>query len=157
MFEQFRDQHLFQASTIFKAEEENIQQLLTRVRNIVGPRVAKWIDEDVAASMEAGKLVRRDLFELDAEFKRSNNEDDLSKSKSGGSQEHDERTINDSDRKGKGKAKDNDGPSPNSSDKGRTSDATKNSYVNCSVTMTPKLILFSPVDLKLTQIGVSAL
>lgn len=126
MFEQF--QHLLEASTVFKTEEEKLQQLLTSVRNIVGPRVAKWIDEDVAASMEAGKLICRDLFQLDVEFKGSNDDDDLLKSKSGGSEERDEHAsrIN-SDRKGKGKGKDNDGPSQDSSNDGRIGDNTKTS------------------------------
>ena len=53
---------LEEASAFFKAEEAKLHQVLMHVRNIVGPKVAKWIDEDVVASMKAGKLICRDYF-----------------------------------------------------------------------------------------------
>ena len=34
---------LEEASAIFKAEEAKLHQVLMQVRNIVGPKVAKWI------------------------------------------------------------------------------------------------------------------
>lgn len=146
MFEQLRDQHNdLRTSSVFKAEEAKLQDVLTRVRNIVGPRIAKWIDEDVAASTEAGKLVCRDLFALDAEFNCSNDDDDSSKSNRGDSEGA---SHTNSDRKGKGKEKekdddnDNDDPFKDSSDKDRASDNTKTSYVNCSDLMTCELINF---------------
>ena len=101
MFEQLRDQHndlrtLLETSTVFTAEEDKLQEVLMRVRNIVGPRIAKWIDEDVAASVEAGKLVRRDLFALDAEFNGSNDDEDNdepSKSKRRDGEGHNESPV----------------------------------------------------------------
>lgn len=82
--DQLRDQHNdlqtqiqkveLEASTLFKVQETKLQEILTSVKNIVGPRVAKWIDEDVAASMKAGKLVLRDFSALDAQFSPSNND-----------------------------------------------------------------------------------
>jgi hypothetical protein len=98
IFEQLRDQHndlrtLLETSTVFKADEEKLQEVLMRVRKIVGPRIAQWIDEDVAASVEAGKLVRRDLFALDAEFNGSNENDEPSKSKRRDSEGHDESPV----------------------------------------------------------------
>jgi hypothetical protein len=164
MFDQLRDQHndirtLLEANNVFKAEEERLQELLTQVRSIVGPRISTWIDEDVAASMEAGKLVRRDLFVLDAEFNgSSDDDDDASKSKCGDSEEHngDASRIN-SDRKGKGKANDNDGPALDSNDQGRTSDNATTSYVNYSATNDTQINFFFLVDLKPVQISASAL
>ena len=54
---------LEEAAAIFKAEEAKLHQVLMQVQNIVGPKVATWIDEDVAASMKAGRLVCRDYFD----------------------------------------------------------------------------------------------
>ena len=156
LFERLRDQHndlrtqihqvkttvrdtaadVLEASALFKAEEAELQEVLTRVRNIVGPRVAKWIDEDVAASMETGKLVCRDLSALDAAFNRSDDEDDeSSKPKRGDGEGHDEGAGHtSSDRKGKRKAKDNNQSyrSNDSRNGGRTEGNTKASYVNPS-------------------------
>lgn len=82
--DQLRDQHndlqtrihkiKLEASTLFKVQENKLQEILTSVKNIVGPQVAKWIDEDVAASMKAGKLILRDFSVLDARFGRSNDD-----------------------------------------------------------------------------------
>ncbi|KAF8814572.1 hypothetical protein BYT27DRAFT_7334407 [Phlegmacium glaucopus] len=151
MFKQLRDQHndlrtrihqtksaardtaadVLEVSALIKAEEGKLQEVLKKVRNIVGPRVAKGIDEDVAASVAAGKLVCRDLSVLDAEFNHSNDEDaDSSKSKRGGAEGHDKGTGQiHSDPKGKGKAKDNTQSygSDDSSDEGRTGGNTKSS------------------------------
>jgi hypothetical protein len=66
---------LEEASAIFKAEEAKLQQVLMQVRSIVGPKVAKWSDEDVTASMKAGKLVCRDYFVGDDDEKASSDKD----------------------------------------------------------------------------------
>jgi hypothetical protein len=131
-----------EASALFRAEEAKLQEILTRVRNIMGPRVAKWIEEDVAASMEAGKLVCRDFSLLNAELNRSNDDDDdPSKSRRGDGEGNDEAAIRiNSERKGKGKEKEND-QSYGSND---TSGNTKASYVHSSFIMTcPNSFIYS--------------
>ena len=148
IFEQLRDQHtdlrttILEASAVFKSEEAKLQEVLTSVRKVVGPQVAKQIDEDVAASMKAGKLVCGDPSVLDAGLSNHPVDDGDGTPKSKRTDGGKRATRSKRNSKGKRKAKATDNNSQ-AGDQGGANDDIQASYVNSSFIMTPKLIIFS--------------